>query len=194
MKIVMGLGNPGSEYAHNRHNIGFQCLDRLSHLHSIPIKKTLCQSLTGEGLIEGQPVVLAKPKTFVNLSGNAAACLLRRYKCDPSNLIVVHDDLDLPVGRLRIRLGGKSGGHRGIASIISCLGGEEFIRVRIGISRPVHSHCLSHGDVIVDYVLGEPNPEEKELLAPAIESACEAIKMLLSDDLEATMNRFNRRT
>ena len=194
MKIVMGLGNPGSEYAHNRHNIGFQCLDRLSELHSIPIKKTLCQSLTGPGLIESQQVLLAKPKTFVNLSGKAASCLLRRYKCKISDLIVVHDDLDLPVGRMRVRMGGKSGGHRGIASIIACTGSEDFIRVRIGISHPTHSQCLSYGEAIVDYVLGKPTYEEKELIASTIEAACEAIAMLLKDGLEATMNRFNKRT
>jgi PTH1 family peptidyl-tRNA hydrolase len=135
-----------------------------------------------------------KPRTFVNLSGNAASCLLRKYKCEPSDLIVVHDDLDLPAGRLRIRLGGKSGGHRGLKSIISCTGTEEFARVRIGISRPDHSHGSSYEDAIVDYVLGDLSAQEEELISPAIESACEAIKVLLTEGLEAAMNKYNRRS
>ena len=193
MKIIMGLGNPGSEYAQNRHNIGFRCIDRLSRLQSIPVKKAHCQSLTGEGLIEGSQVVLAKPKTFVNLSGNAASSLLHKYKCEPSDLIVIHDDLDLPVGRLRIRQGGKSGGHRGIRSIISSLGTEEFIRVKIGISRPEHSHRLPYEEAIIEHVLGDLSPQEEELAVPALESACEAIMILLTEGLETAMNRYNRR-
>jgi len=193
MKIIMGLGNPGREYADNRHNMGFRCVDRLAELHSIAVKKAQCQSATGEGSIEDVSVMLVKPKTFVNLSGNAASCLLRKFKCAPSDLIVVHDDLDLPSGRLRIRMGGKSGGHRGLKSIISCTGAEDFTRVRIGISRPEHSHGSSYEDAIVDYVLGDLSDEEEELISPAIESACEAIKLLLSDGLEAAMNKYNRR-
>jgi peptidyl-tRNA hydrolase, PTH1 family len=193
MKIIMGLGNPGSEYADNRHNIGFRCIDRLARLHSMSVKKTLCQSSTGEGYIEGTGVVLVKPKTYVNLSGNAASCLLRKFNCEPADLVVVHDDLDLPAGRLRIRLGGKSGGHRGLKSIISCTGTEEFTRIRIGISRPSHEHSAAYEDAIVDYVLGDLSGQEEELIAPAIESACEAIKVLLAEGLEAAMNKYNRR-
>lgn len=193
MKIVMGLGNPGSEYAQNRHNIGFCCIDRLSRLHSIPVKKAQCQSLTGEGLIDGIGVVLAKPKTFVNLSGNAASRLLKKFKCGPADLIVVHDDLDLPLGRIRVRLGGKSGGHRGIKSIISSTGTEDFIRVRIGISRPEHSDGMPYEEAVIEYVLGDFTPQEEELATPAVELACEAIRALLTDGLETAMNRYNRR-
>lgn len=193
MKIVMGLGNPGSEYAQNRHNIGFRCIDRLSRLHSIPVKKAQCQSLTGEGLIDGIGVVLAKPKTFVNLSGNAASRLLKKFKCGPADLIVVHDDLDLPLGRIRVRLGGKSGGHRGIKSIISSTGTEDFIRVRIGISRPEHSDGMPYEEAVIEYVLGDFTPQEEELATPAVELACEAIRALLTDGLETAMNRYNRR-
>jgi peptidyl-tRNA hydrolase, PTH1 family len=193
MKIIMGLGNPGGEYADNRHNLGFRCIDRLARQHSIQVKKTLCQSSTGEGSIEGTGVVLVKPKTFVNLSGKAASCLLGKFKCEPPDLIVVHDDLDLPTGRLRIRLGGKSGGHRGLKSIISCTGAEEFTRVRIGISRPSHEHSAAYEDAIVDHVLGDLTPQEEELILPAIEAACEAIKVLLAEGLEAAMNKYNKR-
>lgn len=193
MKIVIGLGNPGSEYSQNRHNIGFRCIDRLSRLHSIPVKKAQCQSLTGEGSIGGTEVILAKPKTFVNLSGNAASALLKKFKCVPADLIVIHDDLDLPVGRIRVRLGGKSGGHRGIKSIISSTGTEDFIRVRVGISRPEHSHSMPYEEAIIEYVLGNFTPHEEELIAPAVESACEAIRMLLVSGIETAMNRFNRR-
>jgi peptidyl-tRNA hydrolase, PTH1 family len=194
MKIIIGLGNPGREYALNRHNMGFRCIDRLAELHSISVKKVLCQSYTGEGSIEDVPVILVKPRTFVNLSGQAASCLLRKFKCEPSDLIVVHDDLDLPAGRLRIRLGGKSGGHRGLKSIISCTGTEEYTRVRIGISRPDHSHGDSYEEAIIDYVLGNLSKQEEELISPAIESACEAIKVLLTEGLEAAMNKYNRRS
>jgi len=193
MKIIMGLGNPGSEYAQNRHNLGFRCIDRLAKLYSITVKKTLCQSYTGEGSIEGNSIILVKPRTFVNLSGNAASCLMRKYKCEPSELIVVHDDLDLPAGRLRIRLGGKSGGHRGIRSIIAGTGCEEFTRVRIGISRPFHNHGGSYEETIVDYVLGDLSRDEEDLVSPVIESACEAIKVLLTEGLEAAMNKYNKR-
>lgn len=193
MKIIIGLGNPGREYRDNRHNMGFRCIDRLAELNSIPVKKMLCQSYTGEGMIDGNSVMLVKPKTFVNLSGNAASCLLKKFKCGPDDLIVIHDDLDLPVGRLRIRLGGKSGGHRGIRSIISCTGTEEFIRIKIGISRPGHGSGKSYEDAIVDYVLGDLLPEEEELTAPVIDNACEAIKVLLSENLEAAMNKYNKR-
>jgi PTH1 family peptidyl-tRNA hydrolase len=194
MKIIIGLGNPGSEYAQNRHNLGFRCIDLLSRLHSISVKKTLCQSYTGEGSIEDTRVILVKPKTYVNLSGNAVSCLLRKYKCEPSDLIIVHDDLDLPTGRLRIRLGGKSGGHRGVRSIISCTGTEEFTRIRIGISRPEHGHGVSHEDAIVNYVLGDLYPQEEELVSPTIEAACEAIKILLTEGLESAMNKYNKRS
>jgi peptidyl-tRNA hydrolase, PTH1 family len=194
MKIIIGLGNPGSQYRYNRHNVGFRCIDQLAEKHGIKLKKVLCQSDTGRGEIDGTEVLLAKPRTFVNLSGNSALCLLDKMNCSSEELLVIHDDLDLPTGRLRIRLGGKSGGHRGIRSIIDRLGGEDFYRVRIGISRPPRADSKTYyEDEIVDYVLGNPSPQEEDLIQPAVDNACEAVESILAEGITAAMNKFNKR-
>ena len=194
MKIIMGLGNPGRQYQFNRHNAGFHCIERLAERHSIKFKNKLCQSHTGTGLIEGEEVVLARPATFVNLSGNAAACLLKRFNCTPQDLIVIHDDLDLPTGRIRVRLGGSSGGHRGIKSIIHAVGSQDFNRVRIGISRPFLERAGDdYESEIVDYVLGNFSRQEDDLMQPALDLACDAACAILTEGIAAAMNRFNRR-
>ncbi|MGD0856234.1 MAG: aminoacyl-tRNA hydrolase [Dehalococcoidia bacterium] len=193
MKIILGLGNPGSQYRLNRHNVGFRCIDQLAEKYSTQIKKLWCQSDTGKLVIAGHEVVLAKPRTFVNLSGNAATCLLDKLNCTSEELLVIHDDLDLPTGRLRIRLGGKSGGHRGVRSIIDRLGGEDFYRLRIGISRPPRdSNTAYYDDEIVDYVLGNMSIQEEELMRPAIDRACEAVEFILTEGITAAMNKFNK--
>jgi PTH1 family peptidyl-tRNA hydrolase len=195
MKIIMGLGNPGSQYRFNRHNVGFRCINQLSEKYNIKTKKSWCQSDTGQGIISGNEVLLAKPRTFVNLSGNAALCLVDKLNCTAEELLVIHDDLDLPTGRLRLRLGGKSGGHRGVRSIIDRLGGEDFYRLRIGISRPPRNDNPSyHEDEIVDYVLGNLNPQEEELMQSAIDRACEAVECILAEGLTAAMNKYNKLT
>lgn len=194
MKIIVGLGNPGSHYRLNRHNIGFRCIDHIAERFSIPVKRRLCQSDTGQGSIAGSEVVLVKPRTYVNLSGKAAACLLDKFHAKPADLIVIHDDLDLPTGRIRLRLGGKSGGHRGVKSTIDCLGTPDFNRVRIGISRPANSGQRKTGeDEIVDYVLGDFPPEEDDIIKTAVINVAEAVECLLQDGLEGAMNRFNKR-
>jgi len=194
MKIIMGLGNPGRQYQHNRHNVGFHCIDRLAETHSIKFRNKLCQSQTGTGQIAGEEVVLAKPATFVNLSGNAAACLLKRFDCTPQDLIVIHDDLDLSSGRIRVRLGGRSGGHRGIKSIIQAIGSQDFNRVRIGISRPFSERAGDdYENEIVDYVLGNFSRAEDELIQPALDLACDAAATILTEGIAAAMNTFNRR-
>jgi len=194
MKVIIGLGNPGRQYQHNRHNAGFHCIDRLSERHSIKLKNKLCQSHTGTGLIEGEEVVLAKPATYVNLSGSATAGLLKRFDCKLQDLIVIHDDLDLPTGRIRVRLGGSSGGHRGIKSIIQAVGSQDFNRVRIGISRPFLDRSGDdYENEIVEYVLGDFSRAEDELIQPALDLACEAVSVILTEDITAAMNKFNRR-
>jgi peptidyl-tRNA hydrolase, PTH1 family len=193
MKIIVGLGNPGNHYRYNRHNVGFRCIDELARENSITTKKVVCQSDTGSGTIEGTEVMLAKPRTFVNLSGKAVTCLLDKFHAKLEDLIVIHDDLDLPTGRLRIRLGGKSGGHRGVRSIIDCTGSETFYRIRIGISRPQRGSNSEHYDEeIVDYVLGDLSKPEEELMQPAVEKACNAIDAILHDGIEGAMNKFNK--
>lgn len=193
MIIITGLGNPGRKYAQNRHNIGFRCIDRLSLLYSIPVKKAQCQSLTGQGIIDGINVVLAKPTTFVNLSGHAVSALLRKHRCTTTDLIVIHDDLDLPVGRIRIKQGGKSGGHRGINSIISSIGSDNFFRIRIGISRPEHRPDVLYEEAIIEYVLSDFSPHEERLIESSVELACEAIRVLIKNGIETAMNKYNRR-
>jgi PTH1 family peptidyl-tRNA hydrolase len=193
MKIIVGLGNPGGHYKNNRHNIGFRCIDQLAERHSLPVKKIVCQSDTAKGAIANMEIVLAKPRTFVNLSGNAVACLLDKFNSEIEDLLVIHDDLDLPAGRLRIRIGGKSGGHRGVRSIIDNLGNESFCRIRIGISRPPREgNSPAYENDIVEYVLGDPSISEEQLMQPAIERACEAVECILSEGVEAAMNKFNR--
>jgi len=194
MKIIVGLGNPGRQYQHNRHNVGFHCIGRLADRHSIKVKNKLCQSQTGTGQVAGEDVLLARPATFVNLSGNAAAGLLKRFHCTPQDLIVIHDDLDLPTGRIRVRSGSGSGGHRGIKSIIQTLGSQDFNRVRIGISRPfIERSGDDYESEIVDYVLGNFNREEDELIQPALDLACDAVQVIITEGIAAAMNTFNRR-
>jgi PTH1 family peptidyl-tRNA hydrolase len=193
MKIIVGLGNPGNKYKNNRHNIGFRCIDYMAEKFSIPVNKRLCQSDTGRGLIADQEVLLVKPRTFVNLSGNAVACLMDKFHADPDELLVIHDDLDLPTGRLRLRMGGRSGGHRGIKSIINCIGSQDFYRIRIGISRPENTTSrLKDEEDIIDYVLGDFPSNEADLIQPALNGAAEAISCILAEGMTAAMNRFNR--
>jgi PTH1 family peptidyl-tRNA hydrolase len=194
MKIIVGLGNPGSHYRLNRHNIGFRCIDHIADKFSIPVKKRLCRSDAGQGGIDGCEVLLIKPRTFVNLSGEAVECLLDKFHAKPADLIVIHDDLDLPTGRMRVRLGGGSGGHRGIKSIIDCIGSKDFNRVRIGISRPGNQGSrYSDEEEIVDYVLGNFPPEEVDIMITAVANVAEAVECILKDGIETAMNRFNKR-
>ena len=188
MKLIVGLGNPGKAYAGNRHNVGFQCIDRFAGEHRIPVRERRLRlkplrAVFGRGEVEGTPVVLAKPRTFMNLSGKAVAQLVRRFGVAPDDLIVIHDDMDLPPGKLRIRPGGSAGGHKGVASIIDSLGTDGFARVRIGIGRP-------DGDE-VSYVLGSFTAEEKDTVTEAVGRAAEAVRCILSDGIEAAMNRYN---
>jgi PTH1 family peptidyl-tRNA hydrolase len=193
MKLIVGLGNPGKAYAHNRHNIGFRCINYLARLHSIPVKKHQCQSQVGNGRIAGVDVLLAKPKTFVNLSGEAVGRLMRKYSIRANDLIVIYDDLDLPLGKLRLRPGGSAGGHKGINSIISALGSEDFPRVKVGIGRPTTEDgvAITDEDAIVGYVLNDFTPQEEKTIKSAIAAVTEAIHCILTEGITAAMNKFN---
>ena len=193
MKLVVGLGNPGKAYAHNRHNIGFRCLNHLAKLHSIQVKRHHCQSQTGIGKIAGVELLLAKPKTFVNLSGEAVGSLMRKHKIPVNDLIVIYDDLDLPPGKLRLRHGGSSGGHKGMDSIISALGSQDFCRIKVGIGRPVREDgtAIADEDGIISYVLGDFTPQEEKTIKPAIASVAEAVECILTQGITAAMNKFN---
>ena len=193
MKVIVGLGNPGKAYAHNRHNIGFRCINHLAKLHSIPVKQHQCQTQIGIGKIADVELLLAKPKTFVNLSGGAVGSLMRKHKIPVNDLIVIYDDLDLPPGKLRLRHGGSSGGHKGLKSIISALGSQDFCRIKVGIGRPVREDgtAIADEDGIISYVLGDFTPQEEKTIKPAIASVAEAIECILTEGITAAMNQFN---
>ena len=187
MKLIVGLGNPGRIYVNNRHNAGFKCLDFLARRHGIRLSKRRASAKIGTGEIAGLNVVLAKPQTFVNLSGEAVAQLVKRFAVPPSDLIVVYDDLDLPLGKIRIRERGGAGGHKGMASIIALLGSGEFPRIRVGISPGQDIRGLK----TPDYVLSNFAPEEKTIINELYVKVADAIYCLLSEGIEAAMNRFN---
>jgi PTH1 family peptidyl-tRNA hydrolase len=193
VRFIVGLGNPGREYAHSRHNVGFWCLNRLARRHGIAFSSRGRLATVGEGRLTGRPVILAKPRTFVNLSGRAVSHLLQRYHLSPQQLLVVYDDLDLPLGRVRVRAGGSHGGHRGMRSIIEAIGSQDFPRIRIGIGRPrVAGEPTWEPEAVVDYVLSPMTAEERRILDEAAATAGEAILCLLSEGVETAMNRFNR--
>ncbi|HEX7365144.1 MAG TPA: aminoacyl-tRNA hydrolase [Dehalococcoidia bacterium] len=193
MKIIIGLGNPGKIYARNRHNVGFRCIDHLAKLHSIGTSRRQCHSQVGTDKIDGIKVMLVKPATFVNQSGEAVGCLVRTHNVALSDLIVIHDDLDLPLGKLRIRPSGSAGGHKGMSSIISALDSDDFPRIKVGIGRPVtvDGTAISDEDKIVDYVLSDCTPKEDDLIKAAIAQVAKAIQCILTEGVTAAMNKFN---
>jgi peptidyl-tRNA hydrolase, PTH1 family len=188
MILIAGLGNPGRLYLHNRHNVGFHVVDLLAKRSRISFEHRKANALMGRGRFAGQEVVLAKPQTFMNRSGVAVAALLRWLHARPSDLIVVYDDLDLPIGGLRLRASGSAGGHHGMESIIAELGSREFARLRIGIGRPGASRSP---DDVADYVLGDFSGTERQAMAAVYARAAEAIELVLTDGLVAAMNRCN---
>lgn len=191
MKLIVGLGNPGPGYAANRHNVGFICLNHFARAHGIHWDKKQGLARTGGGVVAGNPVVLARPQTYMNLSGQAVARLARRYGLIPEDITVIHDDLDLPVGRIRLRPDGGSGGHQGIESIVAELGSRDFVRIRVGIGRPAGSGEASEAAVI-DYVLGDFTAGEKAVIDEVIPRVGQAILCLITEGLTAAMNNYNR--
>ena len=183
MKLIIGLGNPGKAYANNRHNVGFQCLDYFARLHRISLKERKARARVGMGDVAGVQVVLAKPRTYMNLSGEAVVRLVPRFGVHLDDLLVICDDLDLPLGKLRIRQRGGSAGHKGVQSIIASLGSEEFPRIRVGIGRP-------EGDEVA-YVLSDFTAEEKDIVKESIATVSDAISCILDEGIEAAMNRYN---
>lgn len=190
-RLIVGLGNPGKKYAGNRHNVGFMCLDYFAKEQNMSFTKGRDKAHVAEGRIAEHDVILAKPQSFMNLSGESVGRLVRKHKIKFENLIVVLDDLDLPVGRIRIRKGGSSGGHRGLNSIIQHISSREFVRIRVGIGRPKGGELSNDEDEVVSYVLGDFQSEEKDLIDKLIPSVNEALDCLLKEGLTATMNKFN---
>jgi PTH1 family peptidyl-tRNA hydrolase len=193
MKLIVGLGNPGRIYAHNRHNIGFICISHLAKTQGIRFDKKQGYARTGSGEIAGNKVMLARPQTYMNASGESVSRLVKRLHITPADLIVSHDDLDLPPGKIRIRLGGNSAGHKGIDSIIDKLGSRDFYRIRVGIGRPSLPEVFAADKetAVIDYVLSDFTPDEKKIINRVIPEVSQAIICLLTEGLTAAMNKYN---
>jgi PTH1 family peptidyl-tRNA hydrolase len=193
MKLIVGLGNPGRVYTSNRHNIGFMCLAHLAKAQGIRFDKKQAQARTGTGEAAGDTLVLARPQTGMNLSGQSVARLMKKLKLGLDDLIVVHDDLDLPLGKIRIRRGSRSGGHRGVDSITAHLGSADFIRVRVGVGRPdiPEDFVADKETEIIDHVLSDFTSEEGKTVAEVISRVSQAILCLLEEGLTAAMNQYN---
>jgi peptidyl-tRNA hydrolase, PTH1 family len=186
VKVIVGLGNPGKNYAETRHNLGFWVVDRIAARLDILIENEICDSLVGEALLGEERIVLAKPQTFMNRSGTAAAKLVREYCVGPDALTVVNDDLDLPFGRIRIRVDGGTGGHRGLQSIIESLAGAPFQRVRVGIGRP------PLGVNAADFVLESFTVQEVQQMNEVVDRAAEAVLCLVRQGPGQAMGQYNR--
>jgi PTH1 family peptidyl-tRNA hydrolase len=186
MRLIVGLGNPGGRYRDTRHNVGFVVIDRLAARWRITLGGQRHGTETGAGEIAGVRAMLAKPQTFMNLSGEAVGRLRAAHRLSPAAILIVHDDLDLTLGRVRVRTGGGAGGHNGVLSLIGVLG-RDFARVRIGIGRP------AEGRDPADFVLEPFAPGERAVLGETIERAADAVESWLKDGIERTMTAFNRR-
>lgn len=183
-RLILGLGNPGQEYAGTRHNVGFWVTTLLSKRHNIPMKLFRHQSRYGMGDIQGVPVILAQPMTYMNLSGQAARSLLNAFQLKPSQMLVVYDDFALPLGAIRLRESGSSGGQKGMKSIIERLGTQEFPRLRLGIGSP--------DSAAVDHVLSTFDAQEKEDMLITLEHAADAVEAWLTDPISLVMSRYNK--
>ena len=186
MKCIVGLGNPGKQFEHTRHNIGFEVIDALSSKLGIPLDQTKYKGLYGIGRYNGEKVLLLKPLTYMNLSGESIKPLLEYYKIDIENFLVIYDDLDLPAGKVRLRQKGSPGGHNGIKSIVAHLGTQEFNRIRIGIDRP------NNGMSVTDYVLGRFFKEEQDLIAQGVNNSVHACEAWVERPFLQVMNEFNQ--
>jgi PTH1 family peptidyl-tRNA hydrolase len=195
MKLIVGLGNPGRSYERNRHNLGFMCVGYFAKEHGIKFDKKQGSARIGTGEVNGHQVILARPQTFMNKSGESVGWLVKKFDISPGDLLVIHDDLDLPVGKIRIRQGGSSGGHKGIGSIINAIGSPDFLRLRVGIGRPGVKETPDEYILpdVVSYVLSEFTDEEKQVINQAIPRVSEAISCVLTEGLAVTMNKYNQK-
>ncbi len=184
--MIVGLGNPGARYQRNRHNIGYQIVDELARAHQLSFSKRKFKASLAEGRIAGQRVLLVKPETYMNLSGEAVQPLVAYFKLELSHLLVVYDDMDLPLGKIRLRPAGGAGGHNGMKSLIQRLGSNTFARLRVGIDRPPGRMDPAA------YVLQNFSAAEEEVMVQVRDQACRAIETWLSKGLDAAMNEFNQ--
>lgn len=183
MRLIVGLGNPGREYTHTRHNAGFDVLDIFAKKRHVRILNRQCHSLVGSFDHYGEQIILAKPQTYMNNSGLAVGELVRKYHLQPSDVLVIYDDMDLPLGKIRIKPQGSSGGHKGMTSIIQHLHSTEFPRIRIGIGR---------GGEVINHVLSRFNRKDRQIMDVTLQEAADALNMILEEGIEAAMNVCNR--
>lgn len=186
MKMIVGLGNIGKEYETTRHNIGFMVADAIAKKHEVSFNKEERDAMVAEFHVGGEKILIIKPTTFMNDSGVAVGQFARFYNIAPKDIVIIHDDMDLPVGFLRIRPNGSSGGHNGIKSVQSHLGTDGFVRFRVGIGHPVHEH-----KVVLDYVLTKFNQEEQKIMTNTIDNVANAADAWITDELEKVMNKYN---
>jgi PTH1 family peptidyl-tRNA hydrolase len=186
MKCIVGLGNPGKQYEQTRHNIGFEVIDALSNQLSIPLNQSKFKGMYGMGMYNGEKVLLLKPLTYMNLSGESIRAVMDYYQIEIEDLVVVYDDLDLPVGKIRLRQKGSPGGHNGIKSTVAQLGTQEFNRIRIGIARP------EPGMSVPDYVLGRFRSEERPFTEEAVRKSADACAAWLTKPFLQVMNEYNQ--
>ncbi|MFT8347724.1 aminoacyl-tRNA hydrolase [Clostridium saccharoperbutylacetonicum] len=183
MFLIVGLGNPGKEYEDTRHNIGFKVVDNIAKEYNIPINRQKFKGIYGEGFINGEKVILLKPTTYMNLSGESVREVVNFYNIENDEILIIYDDISLDVGKLRIREKGSAGGHNGIKSIIAHLGSEVFSRIKIGVGQP--------NSDLVKYVLGKFSKEEMVALDESIEAATNATAEIIKNDVKTAMNQFN---
>lgn len=187
MYLIVGLGNPESDYSKTRHNMGFNVINKLSEKYDIEVNKSKFKGLVGNGLINGEKVILLKPQTFMNLSGESVIEAMNFYKISDDELIVIYDDIDIEPGNIRIRKNGSAGTHNGMKSIINCINTEKFCRVRVGIGKP-----KEHIDMIT-HVIGHISDEELESLNKGVEIAVDAIFEIMKNNIDSAMNKFNKK-
>ena len=184
--LVVGLGNPGEKYARTRHNMGFLTLDLLAEREHIRIDRIKFKATTAQATLSGRRCLLMKPQTYMNLSGESVGAAARFYKIPPEHILVVSDDIDLPVGKLRLRAFGSAGGHNGLKNIIQHLGSDRFPRIKVGVGSPKQA-----GYEVVDWVIGMPMGEEQKILLDALDRASQAIPAVITQGMDKAMNRFN---
>lgn len=189
MFIIAGLGNPGKDYKNTRHNIGFDVIDVIAQKHNISVIEKKHKAIIGKGVIDGYKVILVKPQTYMNLSGESLRDIIDYYKVDPTeDMIVISDDISLNPGNIRIRKKGSAGGHNGLKSIIQHLGTDQFMRVKMGVGEKPKGYDLA------DYVLGHFTADERKIMDEAAKSAEEAIRLMMQGDADEAMNKFNKKS
>jgi len=189
MFIIVGLGNPGKDYTNTRHNIGFDVIDALADIAGISVIEKKHKAIIGKGVLDGQKVILAKPQTYMNLSGESVREIIDYYKVDEEQeLIVISDDISLDVGNIRVRKKGSAGGHNGLKNIIAHLGHDTFMRVKMGVGEKPKGYDLA------DYVLGHFTADERKVMNDAAKTATEAIRMMMAGDVDKAMNQYNKKS